>query len=391
MILIKNGKVITEYQVLSHGWVLCENGKIKAYDGGNPPDFQHAQVIDAQGGTITAGFIDLHVHGAMGVEMMDSTPESLTIMSRFFVQHGVTSYLPTTLTATHEQLLVALENVARNAPPSGSKVLGVHLEGPYLNVKKCGAQKPEYIRTASPQEAHALLDTGVIRLLALAPEFEANHWLIQECVQRGITVSIAHTEATYEQAMQGIALGIRQSTHTYNAMTGLHHRQAGVVGAVLGDERVRCEIISDGVHVHGGAVKVLWRAKGRDGTIIITDAMRAAGMPEGDYLIGEHIASVKEGQATLKDGTLAGSVATYDHCVRQFMAMTNTPFEDMWQATSLTPAKAIGIDHQKGSIRVGKDADLVLLDDRYHVTMSLVEGVLYPTETPANHHEQNAQ
>jgi N-acetylglucosamine-6-phosphate deacetylase len=379
-LLIYNARIITENALITRGWLLCDNGVIRAYGEGTPPSLEGAHnTLNAEGAWLAPGFIDVHVHGAMNAELMDGTHAALATMGAFYAQHGVTGYLPTTLSGTHDDLMRALRAVATyTRGRHEAQILGVHLEGPYLNVAKCGAQKPEHIRLADRDEARTLLDVGVIRLLSLAPEFEANQWLIGECVARGVTASIAHTNATYEQALHAFALGITHSTHTFNAMTGLNHRLPGVVGAVMGDGRVRCELIADLVHVHEGAIRALFAAKGTSGLILITDAMRASGMPDGQYRLGEHTVNVADGTATLADGTLAGSVATYSACVRNFVRVVGKPFADLWQVTSLTPAQAIGIADRKGSIAQGKDADLVLLDDALNVRATVILGELLP-------------
>ena len=384
-LLIHNARIITESAFIPHGWLLCENGIIRAYAEGMPPSLDDAHdSLNAQGAWLAPAFIDVHVHGAMNAELMDGTPDALATMGAFYAQHGVASYLPTTLSGARDDLLRALRAVATYArQPHEAQIIGVHLEGPYLNVAKCGAQKPEHIRLAHHEEANALLDTGVIRLLSLAPEFEENQWLIAECVARGITSSIAHTNATYEQALHAFALGITHSTHTFNAMTGLHHRLPGVVGAVMGDARVRCELIADLVHVHEGAIRALFAAKGTSGLILITDAMRASGMPDGQYALGEHTVTVADGTATLVNGTLAGSIATYDACVQNFVRVIGKPFDELWQVTSLTPAQAVGVADRKGSIALGKDADLVLLDDALNVRATVILGGLVPRSASA--------
>jgi N-acetylglucosamine-6-phosphate deacetylase len=270
--------------------------------------------------------------------------------------------------------LATVRSLLHQPLPDGATIIGAHLEGPYFNVEKCGAQNPDYVRLAEMQEALAYLDSGVLRLVSIAPEFTENHAVIRECVRRGITVSIAHTDASYEQAMHAIALGVTHATHTYNAMSGLHHRKPGTLGAVLGSPTVRCELIVDNIHVHPGAMNVVWHAKGKDRVILVTDAMAAAGMPEGVYKLGELDVTVKQGQASLASGTLAGSVLGMAAGVRNFMAATATTLQDIWQTMSLNPARACGIAHSKGSIEIGKDADFALLDAAAQVRMTIIGG-----------------
>jgi N-acetylglucosamine-6-phosphate deacetylase len=375
-LLIQNVRVITPERVIAQGWVLARAGKIVALGAGEVAAGS-AQVVDGGGGTLLPGFIDVHVHGAMGGDTMDAEAASLRKMAAYYATQGVTSFLPTTLTAPHQQLMDALATVRsllHQPLPDGATIIGAHLEGPYFNVEKCGAQNPDYVRLAEMQEALAYLDSGVLRLVSIAPEFTENHAVIRECVRRGITVSIAHTDASYEQAMHAIALGVTHATHTYNAMSGLHHRKPGTLGAVLGSPTVRCELIVDNIHVHPGAMNVVWHAKGKDRVILVTDAMAAAGMPEGVYKLGELDVTVKQGQASLASGTLAGSVLGMAAGVRNFMAATATTLQDIWQTMSLNPARACGIAHSKGSIEIGKDADFALLDAAAQVRMTIIGG-----------------
>lgn len=390
-LLIHNARILTEHRLISHGWLLVEDGRIAAVSEGNPPDSLTAPMLDAQGSILAPGFVDVHVHGALGVETMDATQDALQTMSRFFAQNGVTSYLPTTLTASGSAITNALHAIRDHVDDgTGATILGAHLEGPYLNVEKCGAQHPQHIRLAERDEAMEWLDLGVIRLAAVAPELKANHWFIRECVRRGIAVSIAHTSATYEQAVAAFDMGISQVTHTYNAMTPLHHRDPGVVGAALADERVICEIICDLLHVHTGAIRTLVNARGSDHIAIITDAMAAAGMPDGEYALGDHTVTKRGGRVTLADGTLAGSVARYNDTVRNMMQVTGKPFTDIWRMTSLTPARAIHQSHLRGSIAIGKIADLIVVDDAVQVEHVVVGGKQWKAEKAEEGGKENA-
>lgn len=268
--------------------------------------------------------------------------------------------------------------------PDGATVLGAHVEAPYLNVSKCGAQDPALIRPAEPEEALPILETGIVRLLALAPEIAGNGWLIDACVERGITVSAAHTAATYDDMVAAVARGLRQTTHTFNAMTPLGHREPGVVGAALTLPELSCELIADNIHVHPAAMNVLVRARGVDHVILISDAIRGAGMPEGEYQIDTRSVFVRDGAVRLPDGTLAGSILTLDRALRNILAATGLPLEEAWPMSSLNAARAIGVSASKGSLEVGKDADLVLLDQDLSVRLTIAEGrVVYAAEGEA--------
>lgn len=373
-LLIINAVIYTERHHFL-GWLHSKNEKIHALGWGNPPTHIE-KTIDAEGKLLLPGFIDTHVHGAVGHDTMDGSVECLHAMADFFVTKGVTAFTPTTLTSSHEKILKSLECIQQimTMPKRGASIVGAHLEGPYLNVEKCGAQNPDYVRLCDPDEAQAYFDTGVLRIISLAPEFTENHWLIDKCNHEGVTASIAHTNASYEVALSAIELGMSQSTHTYNAMTGLHHRNPGVVGAILADERVTCELIADNIHVHHGAMKSLWQAKGADCITLISDSMRASGMPDGEYKLDNLTTFVKEGRVSLGNGTLAGSILTMDVAIKNFMQATGTNIQDILPTFSLNPARAIGLAHKKGSITQGKDADLVLVDDEFTVLKTIVEG-----------------
>jgi N-acetylglucosamine-6-phosphate deacetylase len=378
-ILIHNGRLFTPNHAGLTGWLLIENGLIRALGLGNTPDFSEdtsIQSLDAQGHNLLPGFIDLHVHGAMGHEVMDASPTGLEEMARFYASHGVTSFLATTWTADHLSIMKALELVeeVQGRIEGGATLLGVHLEGPYLNPARCGAQDVNLIRRAAKEEALEILDTGVIRLLALAPEFDENLWLIDECVKRGITVSAAHTTANYAQMQTAAEHGISQLTHSFNAMEGLGHRELGTIGAAMSLPQISCELIADDIHVHPAAQKILVDVKTPSGVILVTDAIRAAGLPEGDYMLDERSVHIENGAVRLSNGTLAGSVLTMERALKNVCSATGRSLAEMWVTSSLNAARAIGISSRKGSLEVGKDADLVLLDDTFCVKLTVVHG-----------------
>lgn len=373
--LIRNVRILTENEIISDGWLTVQGRHIAAYGSGQLPAITPA--IDGGGLTLTAGFIDVHVHGGVGHDTMDADTDGLRAMAQFYARNGVTSFLPTTWTDSRERIYQAMTAVqqAMTTPSGGAKILGVHMEGPYLNREYSGAQNPDHIRHVDADEMRALFELDVIRLMAIAPEFSENQAVIRDCVERGIVVSVAHSAATYEQMTDAIALGLRQSTHTYNAQTGLHHRKPGIVGAVMTDDRVFAELIADTIHVHPAAMKLLWRVKGPDRLMLITDAIRASGLPDGEYPVDDRVMIVKDGACRLPSGTLAGSIITFNAAVKNFIDATGQPFDAIWQATSLNAARALHISHRKGSIAIGKDADLVLIDtDTMHVTATIVEG-----------------
>jgi N-acetylglucosamine-6-phosphate deacetylase len=230
------------------------------------------------------------------------------------------------------------------------------------------------IRRAGKDEALEFLDSGVIRLLALAPEFDENLWLIDECVRRGITVSAAHTTANYEQMQRAVAHGVTHLTHSYNAMQGLGHRDVGTIGAAMTSPQINCELIADNIHVHPAAQKILIDVKGPSGVILVTDAIRAAGLPDGDYMLDERSVHIEQGAVRLADGTLAGSVLTMERALKNACAATGRPLEELWPMSSLNAARAIGVSARKGSLEVGKDADLVLLDEAFNVILTIAQG-----------------
>ena len=329
-------------------------------------------IVDASDHIVMPGFIDTHVHGAMGADTMDATPEALRTMAQFFAQHGVTGFLPTTMTATREEIDAAVQNVARCQIP---QVLGVHIEGPYVNPRQCGAQPLQFMRPADSDEYGNWFDTGAVKLITLAPEMgEANLKLIEYAIHNNCAVAVGHTDATYEQTQRAFGLGANQATHMFNAMRQLRQREPGVVGAVLNNPDVFAQLICDNWHVHPATMNVLYKCKGADKITVITDAMEATGLGDGDFKLGAHTVFVREGKAKLKDGTLAGSLTTMDVCFRNIMAATGCSLIEASRMCSHTPAQSIGMGQRKGLIEKGYDADLVVLDKNLNVIQTIIGG-----------------
>lgn len=371
--IIKNATVLLLDDVIQGGWVAFMDGVIQDIGSGTPPA---GTLIDAHDAYLLPGFIDVHVHGAMGQDVMDANIDGLHAMSEFFAQHGVTGWLPTTLTASHTDTLRALETIqqAMQQTQMGAQILGAHLEGPFLNIEKCGAQDTHHIRRATSDELQAILAYDVVRLASIAPEFPENLQAIQQLKAHGITVSAAHTAATFPQMQAGIDAGITHSTHTFNAMPPLHHREPSGLTALLLDDTVYCEVIADNIHVDPTMLELLTRIKGTDKTIIITDAMRATGVGEGQYKLGNYDVTVDSERATLANGTLAGSILTMDVALRNLLKIDAHRLEDSWRMTSYNAAQSLGIK-RKGQIIVGHDADFVLLNQDIRVQKTFCAGV----------------
>jgi N-acetylglucosamine-6-phosphate deacetylase len=367
----------TPAPVAGLGWLATSGGTISALGTGSPDDAQRAgrTVVELRGRTLMPGFIDVHVHGAVGYETMDGDVEGLLAMARFFASRGVTSFLPSTWTASREATIAALRAVteARSAS-GGARIVGAHMEGPYLSAARCGAQDPHEIRPVDRDEAAAFLDTGAVRLITVAPEAEGADDLLEECLRRGVTFSVGHSDATYEQVAAALAKGARHMTHTYNAMSPLHHRAPGAVGAALALAGFNAEVIADEVHVHPAAVHALVRARGADEVVLVTDAVRLTGTPDAvSEMQGRRIA-VRDGAMRFDDGHLVGSVLTMDTALRNVLRITGRPLTELWPMVSRNPAAAAGIGERTGRLEVGLDADLVVLDEDLCVVRTVVGG-----------------
>ncbi|MCB9450336.1 MAG: N-acetylglucosamine-6-phosphate deacetylase [Anaerolineaceae bacterium] len=372
--LFIGGTIITADTTLKNHTLVIENGVIQAIQPGYISADTVDHVIDATGQTIIPGLIDVHVHGGDGHDTMDATPAAIHGMARFFAQHGVTSYYPTTMTDTAENIQRALENVAACPhPEDGAQHLGVHVEGPFLSPHYPGAQPPTFFRPPQPDEYAAWMKTGVVRLITVAPELDGALPMIEALTAQGVEFAAGHTNATYAETSRGAACGLRQVTHTFNGMRPLNHREPGILGAALTDDRLYAQIIADGVHTHPAMVKLLFRAKGAGRVLLITDAMSAAGLPDGDYTLGAQSVTVKDGVARIPAGNLAGSTLTLDRAVRNTVAWTGLSLAEILPAATSTPAEAMNLTN-KGRLVPGMDADIVLLDEQLEVSLTMVGG-----------------
>lgn len=347
--------------------------------------------LDASDCILLPGFIDLHVHGGDGHDTMDATPGALAAMSRFFARHGVTAFLPTTMTAPHAEIHRAVANLGRmltttEPVPSGARMLGIHVEGPYISPVYPGAQPASSIRPPNLGEFAELVAAGPVRMMTLAPEVEGADELIAATLAQGAVAVWGHTNATYEACLRAADLGVTQATHTYNAMSPLHHRKPGALGATLTLDTIYAQLIADNIHVHAGAMRLLARCKGVERTVLITDAMRAAGLPDGEYELGGQAVTVRAGACRLADGTLAGSILTMERALANFMAATDLPLATAWPVTSRTPAQSLGLGHEFGALAPGYHGDVVLLDAALTVVATVVGGAVVYLRDPARLH-----
>ncbi len=336
------------------------------------------EVFDLTGCTVLPGFIDMHIHGCAGADTGDATPEALEAMSALLVKRGVTSFCPTSMTLSFEELQKIFANVAQHKDSvSGAYIHGINMEGPYISMAKKGAQNGAYVRNPDKEEFKKLYDGcgGCISVVDIAPECDGAEEFIKE-VQPYCPVSTAHTSAGYDEAMKAIEWGVRHTTHLYNAQSGLTHRSPGVVGAVFDAAPrygVRAELICDGFHIHPAALRIAFRQLGEDNSVIVSDSMKAAGHVDGVYDLGGQPVYVKDGKALLEDGTIAASTSNIHEEFKNVVSY-GVPFKQAVKSATINPAKAVRVDNKTGSIQVGKLADIVVLDKDLEIKLVIVKG-----------------
>ncbi|MGN0803306.1 MAG: N-acetylglucosamine-6-phosphate deacetylase [Candidatus Faecivicinus sp.] len=371
---IINGRIVKPESVVE-GKVLVYDEKIQGIVDAAPAG---AEVIDAQGGYVIPGLVDMHIHGYLGEDASDGSYEGLKIMAEGVAKNGVTSFLPTTMTVSYDELRKAFSLIrkgmeeSRSADWKGAAIVGANAEGPFINISKKGAQAGEHVRVGDPAFLKEFID--VIRVFTIAPEVEGNMDCIREMAKdTDVLISMGHTAANFDQAQAAIEAGVRHVTHLFNAQTGLLHRDPGVVGAALLDSRVSTELIADTFHIHKGLFQLVANVKG-DKLVLITDCTRAGGLEDGEYTLGGQPIFVKGIECRLADGTIAGSVLKLNEAVRNVLANTDLPVNEVVNMASLTPATRIGLGDTKGSLETGKDADIAIVDEAFNVQRTILAG-----------------
>lgn len=374
MFAIKNAKIVLENEVVCEKAILYSD-KIEAIVAESEIP-EGAEVIDAEGGYVTPGFIELHIHGYLGKDVCDASEESMRIISAGLVENGVTGYLPTTMTVDMSIVQGAIDvcrNLMNDESLVGSKILGVHAEGPFISESKKGAQDPRYI--LKPDAEFVKKNADVIKIITLAPEEDTDFAAIREITEKtDVVVSMGHTSANYKTAVESVKAGVKHSTHLFNAMTPMTHRAPGVVGAALSTD-VSCELIVDTYHVDANLFELVYKLKGRK-LCAITDCLPAGGLPEGEYTLGGAKIIYRDNICKLEDGTIAGSVLRLNKGVWNIYQNTNIPLNECVNCATLNPATAIGMADRKGSLAVGKDADIVILDNEFNVKKTIIGGTI---------------
>jgi N-acetylglucosamine-6-phosphate deacetylase len=377
-VLLKNAKVVLPDRELDHGFVFIEDGKITSVI--ESEDNTATEQIELSGTTLLPGFIDVHIHGAVGVDVMEATPAGLQQVSEFLATQGVTGWLPTLVPgsdANYASVAAAVSEAMRSPEVIGAHILGLHYEGPFVNSAQCGALHVEHFKSySSPVDLTALaVPNGVeaVRMITLAPEIEGGVELVGELKRHGWVISIGHTRATLDLLDQALAAGAQHMTHFMNAMSPLHHRSPGPIAWGLSRDEVTCDIIADGIHLDPFMLQLLVKLKGVRGLALISDAIAAAGKGDGDYQIWGETISVKNGRTSNASGSIAGSVISMLDAVR-VMHSLGVSYVDLAQMASTNPALLLGLTHECGSIEVGKRADLVALDSDSRVKLTVLNG-----------------
>lgn len=381
--LLHAGRAFTSGTELRDVGILIRDGVIESVGPrGSMSVPSGAEEIVALDKIAAPGFIDVHIHGAGGHDVMEGTETALRGVSRTIASHGTTAFVATTVTANPEAICKSSEGIAHyivqqhGSSPAGAEILGIHFEGPFISPVRRGVHPPEWIRLPSAEllEKFIAAAQGNALILTIAPELLGAMPCIDAARKAGMIVGMGHTDATYEQARAGLARGAHHAIHTYNAMRPFSHRDPGVIGAVLTSPEISAELIADGVHVDETAMRILLQAKGASAVVLISDGISATGMPDGKYILGGFEITVSAGVCRNVEGRLAGSTLTLDRALRNIVGL-GTPVADALQMLTFNPAKLLGIEHKKGVLHANADADVVLLNEALQVTQVFTRGL----------------
>ena len=372
---IHAAKIVLADDTVNNAYLTIQDGKFGDILTERPID---GDIIDYSNDIVSAGFVDTHIHGYVGHDVMDNNIQEIKEMARALLSNGVTSWLPTTLTAPVGQLNAVCKTIGNHYQEvDGAKIQGIFLEGPFFTEKYKGAQNPAYMMDPSVDTLKKWqeLSNQLIKKIAIAPEREGVQEFIEYANSIGVYTALAHSDATYDQARAAVEAGANIFVHTYNGMSGLHHREPGMVGAALSLDDVFAEVISDGYHVHPAALQVVVKARGPKETVLVTDCMRAGGLGEGESMLGELEVIVKDGQARLKDGgNLAGSILKMNDAVRNMYEWGLVSIEDALRMASYSPAKSVGIENVCGQIKHGLAADFIVVDEQLQLKATYLDG-----------------
>jgi N-acetylglucosamine-6-phosphate deacetylase len=377
---IRNVDIVTPFRIIPNGSILVEGKKIAAVGKTSEVAIPSGtKTFDLDGMVLTPGYIDLLVHGGGGFGFADMSIEAVEHISQHFFQHGTTGLLASLYSKPEKDMLADVTRIAEFCSASkNSNVWGMHLEGPFINKKWHGAMLVDYLWQPSVEgwkKLHAA-GNGYIRLMTLAPELPGMEDVMRAAAKNGVVLSIGHSAATFEEVLVAIDNGAAHITHMFNAMTPFHHRQPSVTVAALLQNELKVELIADGFHVHPAVMKLIYNIKGDGGIVLITDAIRASGMPDGEYAFMDQKIIVRQKKAYLENGTLAGSTLTMEQAVKNMVRLVGVPLTDAVRMASLNGAKVLGLEHKKGILAVGKDADLVVLNKDFDVQMTIYEGAI---------------
>jgi len=378
--IITGGTVYTSRMRLEGGSLVIRGRYIRDVlaKGESAPAEADAEVIDASGRVVAPGFIDVHVHGGGGGDTSERDPEAISLMSKAHARFGTTLMLPTVYPGPWNEMIGAIDAVeeAMKEWPLGAKIHGINMEGPFLNPRKSGALRAEYL--LEPDE-NALLQLiaasdNTIRLITIAPEMPGAIPVIKLCRERNIRTAVGHSHASHEEMILGINAGINHVTHVFNGLRRTHHRDPGVMGTILINDEITVELIADFFHVHPAVVVLLIKVKPNDKIALITDSLKITGLPGDEFEADGRLVRVRDGLVYLEDGTIAGSVLTMNRAVANMVSTGLVPLEDALKMASLVPAKILGIQHHKGTLTPGSDADVVVMDEDFNVKLTMVEG-----------------